>query len=158
MNIKVLQLIDTFLVSSCMIRAGVILALTGLCCFVLRIVYRKTIQRVTQSPHFLSVTFLKALYRPLLVFVVGIGVIYSLEWLCLDWQLEAIRLFTLSRKLLVIGLSAWFLWNLVVLYSQVFLTQDIQKKMIDSTLVYALSYIAKIVIIILTALSLFELF
>jgi MscS family membrane protein len=156
--LKILQSIYTILLQLCIIRVCVALVLTGLSCFVFRILYQKTVQRSSKSRHFLSTALLKALYRPLLIFIAGIGIIYALELLCLNWQLESIGLFHFLRNLLFIGLCAWVLWNFVSLYSQAFLKGDIKTKAADSTFIYAIDHIAKIAITIITVLSLFQLF
>ncbi|MES2998627.1 MAG: mechanosensitive ion channel domain-containing protein [Pseudomonadota bacterium] len=154
---KILQSINVILLQFCVIRSCIVLIITGLFCFIIRIVYQKTAPRFNKRPQFLSATLLKALYRPLLIFVAVIGITYALEWLCLAGQLGNSKLFHFLRNLFFIGLCAWFLWDFVSLSSQAFLKQDTKSKVIDSTFVYAINHIAKLAIIIITVLSLFQL-
>lgn len=156
----ILETIYTILTHSCVVRSCFVLILTGLVCFIIRIVYRKTLHRLTESSLFLNLALLKALYRPLLIFLALVGFTYSLEWLCLGWQRGSLNLFFLFRHFAFIILCAWFLWTFVSLYSQFFLKHDSKddKNKVDSTLVSALRHIAKITIIIATALALFQLF
>lgn len=154
---KTLQSIYFFLLQSCVIRACIVLILTGLACFILRILYQRYTHHFNKTTQFLSGTLLKALYKPSLIFVTMMGVTYAFEWLCLNWTLESINLFHLIRQLFFIGLLAKILWDFVSLYKEKFLSQVADKK-VDRTLVHVLSQIAKLVIIIITVLSLFQLF
>ncbi|MES2141799.1 MAG: mechanosensitive ion channel domain-containing protein [Pseudomonadota bacterium] len=154
---KTLQSIYFFLLQSCVIKACVVLILTGLLCFLLRILYKKRVHYFNQTPHFLSSALLKALYKPLLIFVTVMGVTYAFEWLCLGWTVESINLFHLTRHLFFIALFTKVLWDFVSLYKEGFLSRNVDKK-VDRALIHALSQIAKITIIIITTLSLFQLF
>jgi MscS family membrane protein len=157
MGMSILQSIYEILLRGCVIRACIVLILTGLLCFILRLFYRKMIQRFNQTTYFISSVLLKALYRPLLIFVAVIGIAYALEWLCWHWELEA-QQFQLFRRLAFIAFLTWFLWRFVTFYSTAFLNRDTKNKAVDTTLVHALSQIAKIAIVIISALSLFQLF
>ncbi|WP_218814025.1 mechanosensitive ion channel family protein [Rickettsiella endosymbiont of Dermanyssus gallinae] len=143
------------LLQGCVIRACIALIITGLLCFGLRLLYKKMLQRFDQGAHFVSCASVKALYNPLIIFVAVIGATYSFEWLCWHWELEA-QQFQFFRRLVFIALFAWFLWRFVTFYSTTFLKR--KNKTADTTLVHALSQIAKIAIVIVSALSLSQLF
>lgn len=155
---KVLQSVYRSLHPSCVIEACIVLILTGILCFILRIFYRKLTRHFQGGGYALGAVLLKALYKPLLIFVVVIGVTYAFETLCIAWALESSKLWPLIRHLFFIGLFAWFLWNSTSFYSHAFLNRDTKSKAVDRTLVHALSQIAKLAIILITALSLFQLF
>jgi len=153
-----LQLIYSILLRSCIVRACIALVLAGVFCFVLRIFYQKTARCSDKSKHFLNTVLLEAIYRPLLIFAAVIGTTYALQWFCVDWKLESIDRFHFLRNLFFIGFFAWFSWNAAFLYAQAFLKRNIENRKIDSTLIYALNHIARIIIVIVTAISLFQLF
>lgn len=154
---KTLQAVYLFLLQTCVIKACFVLILTGLLCFLLRILYKRCRQPSKQSTRALSNALIKAFYKPLLIFVTVMGVTYAFEWLCVGWTLASINLFHLIRRLFFIGLFAKTLWDFVSFYKEGFLIRNTHRT-VDRTLVHALSQIAKIAIIIITALSLFQLF
>lgn len=157
MEISTLQSVYKMLLQGCVVKACVVLILTGLLCFILRLFYRKIAKRFNQDAHVLSSVLLKALYNPLLIFVAAMGVSYALEWLCWHWEFEA-QQFQVFRRLVFSASLMWFLWRFVTFYSNAFLNRAFKNKPIDTTVVHALSQIAKVVIIIISILSLFQLF
>ncbi|MDQ8039094.1 MAG: mechanosensitive ion channel family protein [Rickettsiella sp.] len=154
---KILQSMSVILVKFCVIRACIVLIVTGLLCFILRVFYQKTIQRFKQRASFFSRVLLKALYKPLLILIAVVGVTYALEALCVKWSVASVSSCYFIRRLFFIAALAWFLWNFVSLYRNEYLKRNIATHKVDRTLVHALSQIAKLAIIIITALSLFQL-
>jgi MscS family membrane protein len=125
-----------------MLKALIILAITAILCFLLPIAYQKYQQRLGRNSHILSVALLESIYRPLLVLIAIIGILYALESLCIAWK----------------GISAaQFLWRFASFAEEAFL-QAYKNKTIDKTLVHGMSQIAKFAIIILTVLALFQTF
>lgn len=140
-----------------MLKAIIILVIAAVLCFLLLIVYQKYQQRLDRSFHILSIALLESIYRPLLVLIVIMGILYALESLCIAWKETGAAQFHLIRNLAFIGLFAWFLWRFTSFSEEAFL-QVYKNKTIDKTLVHGMSQIAKFAIIILTALSLFQTF
>jgi MscS family membrane protein len=155
---KTLQAIYLILLQSCAVKACIILILVGMLSFVIYISYHKVLLRLEQRSHILLVTLFNALYKPSLIFVFVLGITYALEVLCLNWIQDNINLLSLLRHLFFIALFAWFLWDFVSYYSRTLLSGASKSKTVDKTLVLALKQIAKIAIVILTALSIFQLF
>ncbi len=141
-----------------MIKACIVLILAGIFCLVVRIFLQKLIHRFEQRSLILGTALLRALYKPLVIFIAVLGFTYACEMLCVAWMQESIPLLRLIRNLFFIGLFAWFLWDMTSFYGYTFLNRESNTKNVDVTLVHALSQIAKIIIIIITALSLFQLF
>jgi MscS family membrane protein len=152
------QAVYNILQQFCVLKACFILILTGIFCCIIGIFYRKTSRRLQKNDQPLGAALLKALYKPLLIFVTVLGFTYALEVLCLAWQSKSINALHLIRHLFFIGLFAWFLWDFVSFYSHILLNRYKEDKKIDRTLIHAINQIAKIAIIIITALSLFQLF
>lgn len=154
-----LQTIVTVLLQFCVVRALVILALTAVFCFFIPIGYQKCKRRLTQKSSVLSTALLEAIYKPLLILIALMGIFYALESLCIAWKAIDIKQLHLIRDLSFIGLLAWFLWRFVADSKESFLDATKNKaknKPIDKTLIHGLSQIAKLAIIILTALSVFQ--
>lgn len=144
-----------------MLKALIILVITTVFCFLLPIFYKKYYRHLDRKPHILSIALLESIYRPLLVLIAIMGILYALESLCLAWKGFTTNQFHLIRDLSFTGLLAWFLWRFVSFSKEAYLLvakNKTQKKTIDTTLVHGLSQIAKLAIIILTALSLFQIF
>lgn len=156
-KVNFLQTLFKTLLQFCMLKALIILAITAVLCFLLPIVYQKYQQRLGRNSHILSVALLESIYRPLLVLIAIMGILYALESLCIDWKGISAAQFHLVRNLAFIGLLAWFLWRFASFAEEAFL-QAYKSKTIDKTLVHGISQIAKFAIIILTALSLFQTF
>ena len=76
----------TVLLQLCVIRALVILALTALLCFFIPIFYQKCKRRLTRKSGVLSVALLEAIYKPLFILVVLMGIFYAVESLCIAWK------------------------------------------------------------------------
>lgn len=140
-----------------MLKALIILILTAVLCFLLPIFYQKYQRRLELKPHILSIVLLESVYKPLMVLIAIIGILYALASLCLTGKWISADQFHFIRNLAFTGLLAWFLWRFVSFYKKAFL-QSSNNKTIDKTLVHGLSQIAKLVIIIITALSLFQIF
>lgn len=154
-----LQAIVAVLLKLCVIRALAILLLTALLCFFIPIFYQKYKQRLARKSSILSRALLEAIYKPLLILIFLMGIFYALESLCIAWKLIDIKQLYLIRDLSFIGLLAWFLWRFVADSKKGFLNvtkSKAQNKPIDKTLIHGLSQIAKLVIIILTALAVFQ--
>lgn len=145
------------LLQFCMLKALIILAITILLCFLLPIFYQKFQRRLERNSHTLSIALLESAYRPLLLLIATIGILYALESLCVPWKVIGADKFHFIRSLIFIGLLAWFLWRFVSFSKEAFL-QTNKNKTTDKTLVHGISQIAKLAIIILTALSLFQIF
>jgi len=107
--------------------------------------------------YILSIALLESIYKPLVVLIAIMGILYALESLCIAWEGITTNQFHLIRNLFFTGLLAWFLWRFVSYSKETFL-QASKNKSIDKTLVHGLSQIAKLAVIILTALSLFQIF
>ncbi|MGB8285576.1 MAG: mechanosensitive ion channel family protein [Candidatus Aquirickettsiella gammari] len=151
----------TVLLQLCVIRALVILALTALLCFFIPIFYQKCKRRLTRKSGVLSVALLEAIYKPLFILVVLMGIFYAVESLCIAWKAIDIEQLYLIRDLSFIALLTWFLWRFVAYSKEGFLCaaeNKVQNKLIDKTLIHGLSQIAKLSIIILAALSVFQIF
>jgi len=154
-----LQTLFRTLLQFCILKALIILILTAVLCFLLPIFYQKFRRRLERNPHILSTAFIESVYRPLLVLIATIGILFALESLCLPWKGIGIGAdqFHFIRNLIFIGLFAWFLWRFVSFSKEAFL-QTNKNKSIDKTLVHGINQIAKLAIIILTALSLLQVF
>lgn len=152
-----MQTLFRTLLQFCMLKALVILAITVVLCFLLPIFYQKCQRRLDSSSHILSNALIESAYRPLLVLIAAMGILYALESLCLTWKGISADQFHLIRNLSFIGLLAWFLWRFASFSKEAFL-QTHRSKAIDKTLVHGISQIAKLAIILLTALSLFQIF
>ncbi|MFM2322997.1 MAG: putative small-conductance mechanosensitive channel [Pseudomonadota bacterium] len=151
----------TILLQLCVIRALVILLLTALVCFFMPICYQKCKLRLSQKSSILSRALLEAIYKPLFILIVIMGLFYALESLCIAWKSIDIKQLHLIRDLSFISLVTWFLWRFVADAKEGFLRaaeNKVQNKPIDKTLIHGLSQIAKLSIIILAALSVFQLF
>lgn len=154
-----LQTLFKFLLQFCLLKALTILLITALFCFLLPIFYRKLKKRIEKNSRTLSVALLKSIHKPLMIFIAVIGVTYALESLCLTWKGFNASQFHFFRSVSFTFLLAWFLWRFVFFSKEAFLQTEKNKmtnKTVDKTLVHGLSQIAKLVIIILTALSLFQ--
>ncbi len=158
-KVNFLQTLVSTLLQFCMLKAFFVLIITAILCFLLPIYYQKYQRRLERKPHILSMALLESIYRPLLVLITIMGILYALESLCLAWKAITTNQFHLIRDLFFTGLLAWFLWRFVSFSKEAYLLayeNKIQNKTIDKTLVHGLSQIAKLTIIILTALSLFQ--
>jgi MscS family membrane protein len=145
------------LLQFCMLKSLIILAITGLLCFLLPIFYQKYKRHIEHKPHILSSALLESIYKPLLVVIAFIGILYALESLCIPGKGISVNQFHLIRDLAFTSLLAWFLWRFVFYCKEAFLNTP-KNKTVDKTLVHGLSQIAKLIIIILTALSFFQIF
>ncbi len=152
-----LQTISITLLQFCMLKALIILLLTAILCFLFPICYQKYQRHLNHKPHILSLVVLESIYRPLLVLIAVMGILYALESLCMAWKGISTDQFHLIRNLAFTALLAWFLWRFVSFYKAAFLKAS-KNKTIDKTLVHGLSQIAKLTIIIITALSIFQIF
>lgn len=149
------------LLQFCMLKALIIIIITAILCFLVLIYYQKYQRYLSSKSPILSVALLESIYKPLVVLIAMMGIIYALESLCIAWKGLSVDSLHLVRSLIVTGLFAWFLWRFVSFSKEAFLQADKNKtpnKRIDKTLVYGLSQIAKLAIIILTGLSVFQLF
>lgn len=157
-----LQAIIAILFQFCVIRVLAILLLTALLCFFIPIFYQKFKQRLSRKSSILSRALLEAIYKPLLILIVLMGVFYALESLCIAWKaIDMKQQLHLIRDLSFTGLFTWFLWRFVADSKNGFLRaaeNKVQNKPIDKTLIHGLSQIAKLSIIILAALSVLQLF
>lgn len=121
--------------------------------------YQKCQRLLNKKPHILSTTLFESAYKPLLVLIAIMGVLFALESLCIAWKGFTASQFHLIQNLLFTGLFAWFLWRFVSFSKEAFLsTHKTRNKIIDKSLIHRLCQIAKLAIIILTALSLFQIF
>lgn len=152
-----MQTIYSVLVQFCVIRALVILVVTALLCFFMLIGYKKYKQRLQHKPSILSSALLESVYKPMVVLIAIMGITYAFESICIAWKGVSNNQLHLIRELSFIGLLAWFLWSFVSLYREAFLKQSQQNKTIDRALVHGLSQIAKLTIVILSTLSVFQL-
>ena len=148
-----MQTLFRTLMQFCMLKALIILIIASILCFLLPIFYQKYQWHLDKKPHILSVALLESLYRPLLVLIATMGILYAVESLCIAWKGISADQFYLIRNLIFTGLVAWFLWRFVSFSTEAFL-----QAYKDKTLVHGMSQIAKLAIIILTALSLFQIF
>ncbi|MFZ0219043.1 MAG: mechanosensitive ion channel family protein [Candidatus Aquirickettsiella sp.] len=156
-----MQTLFRALLQFCMLKALIILTLTAILCFLLPLFYQKYKRRLERKPNILSVALLESIYKPLMILIAIMGILYALEALCIDWKgITTTNPFHLIRNLLFTGLLAWFLWRFVSFSKEAFLNSKnkTRNKTIDKTLIHGLSQIAKLAIIILTALSLFQIF
>lgn len=156
-----MQTFFSFLVKFCLLKALIILLITAILCFLLPIFYRKFKQRIESHPRVLGVALVKSINKPLVLLIVIMGITYALESLCFAWKGFNANAFHLTRSLSFTFLLAWFLWRFVSFSKEAFLQtgkdkNKISNKVIDKTLVYGLSQITKFIIVILTALSLFQ--
>lgn len=140
-----------------MLKALIALTITIVLCFLLPIFYKKCQRLLNHNSHILSVALIESAYRPLLLLIATLGILYSLESLCLPWKGISTDQFHFIRNLIFISLLAWFLWRFVSFSKEAFLKTN-KNKAIDITLVHGISQIAKLAIIILVALSLFQVF
>ncbi len=152
-----LQTIFKALLQFCMLKALIILVLTAILCFLFRICYQKYQRLLNRKPYILDAVVLESIYRPLLVLIAVMGILYALESLCIASKGISADQFHLMRNLAFTGLLAWFLWRFVSFYKEATLKSS-RNKTIDKTLVHGLSQIAKLAIIIITALTLFQIF
>jgi MscS family membrane protein len=144
-----------------MLKAFFTLIITAVLCFLLSIFYQKYQQRLDRKLTILRMALLESIYRPLLVLIAILGILYALESLCLPWKGITPNQFHLMQDLSFTGLLAWFLWRFVSFSKAAYLLtykNKTRKKTIDRTVVHGLSQIAKLAIIILTVLSLFQIF
>lgn len=153
-----LQTLFRTLLQFCILKALIILIVTGILCFLIPIFYQKYERRLNKKSSTLSRALLKASYKPLVVLVASMGILFALEPLCIAWKFNTIQ-FHLIRNVLFTSLLAWFLWRFVTFSKEAFLINNkTRNKMIDKTLIHGLSQIGKLTIIILTVLSLFQTF
>lgn len=152
-----MQTLFNTLLQFCMLKALIVLTITVLLCVLLPIFHQKCQRRLDRNAHILSIALIESAYRPLLVLIATMGILYALASLCIPWKGMRADQFHLIQKLLFIGLLAWFLWRFVSFSKEAF-QQTCKNKGIDKTLVHGISQIAKLAIIILTALSLFQAF
>ncbi len=152
-----LQTIFKTLLQFCVLKALIIFILTAVLCFLLPIFYQKYQRRLELKPHILSIALLESVYKPLMVLIAIMGILYALASLCLTGKWINADQFHLIRNLAFTGLLTWFLWRFVSFCKKAFL-QSSNYKTIDKTLVHGLSQIAKLVIIIITVLFLFQIF
>lgn len=140
-----------------MLKALIILTITALFCFLLPIFYQKYLRHLERKPRILSIALLESIYKPLVVLIAFMGILYALESLCIASKGISVNQFRLIQDLSFTGLLAWFLWRFVAYSKQAYLqAYKTQNKAIDETLVHGLSQIAKSTIIILTTISLFQ--
>lgn len=159
--VNFLQTLFRALLQFCILKALIILVITVILCFLLPIFYQKYQRRLNSKSPILSVALLESIYKPLMVLIAIMGIIYALESLCIAWKGLSAEQLHLIRNLTFTGLFAWFLWRFVSVVKEAFLQTYKNKtpnKAIDKTLVHGLSQIAKLSIIILTALSVFQIF
>lgn len=152
---NILNSVYKILLANCVLKACVVLLITAILCCTLHVLYKKLIKHFNQAVNSVTRAFIDALYKPLLIFIIIVGTTYSFEWLCWHWKLETQQL-QLFRHLIFIASFAWFLCRFVTFYSTAFL--NFKNKIADAALVYALGKIAKIAIIIVSGLSLLQLF
>lgn len=147
------------LLQFCLLKALVILIITGILCFLMPIFYQKYQRRLNKKSPTLTVALLESSYKPLVVLIAIMGILFALESICMVWKGITIDQFHLIRNLLFTALFAWFLWRFVSFSKEAFLISNKKgNKVIDKTLIHGMSQIAKLAIIILTALSLFQIF
>lgn len=143
----------------CILKALAILIITGTLCFLMPIFYQKYHRFLDRKSHILSMALLESAYKPLVVLIAIMGILSALVSLCTTWKGFTINQFHLIQNLLFTGLLAWFLWRFVSFSKEAFLTVNkTRNKIIDKSLIHGLSQIAKLAIIILTVLSLFQIF
>ena len=151
-----LQTLFRTLLQFCILKALIILTVTGIFCFLMPILYQKYQRSLDKKSPILSV-LLESAYKPLVISIAIMGIFFALESLCIAWQGFTIKPFRLIQNLLFTGLLAWFLWRFVSFSKEAFLAiNKASNKIIDKSLIHGLSQIAKLAIIILTVLSLLQ--
>ncbi len=154
-----LQILFRTLLQFCILKAFVILIITGILCFLVSVFYQKYQRRLNKKSPTLTVALLESIYKPLIVLIATTGILFGLESLCMAWRGITNDQFHLIRNLFFTVLFAWFLWRFVSFSKEAFLISNKKgNKAIDKTLIHGLSQIAKLAIIILTILSLFQTF
>lgn len=159
MDVSFLQKLQNFFAQPHVIKAGAVLLVMALCCAILSLVYRKLCTYFSSERQPICSALSYAVYKPVMCFLVLLGMTYSMEWFCFAWSARETDLFDLIRRIGFIALFAWFLLNLVAQGKAHFLLREgSTSKSVDKTFIYAVSQITRIVIIIASLLSLLQVF